>query len=82
MQLAPVSALPITLRLSEDTKVIYRTIGSLAGINVLFDPDYTSRRITVELSNVTLQEALALVAAESKNLLASDDSQYYFRCQR
>jgi general secretion pathway protein D len=66
VQLAPVSALPITLRLSEDTKVIYRTIGSLAGINVLFDPDYTSRRITVELSNVTLQEALALVAAESK----------------
>jgi general secretion pathway protein D len=66
VQLAPVSALPITLKLSEDTRVIYQTIGKLAGINVLFDPDYTSRRITVELSDVRLQEALALVAAESK----------------
>lgn len=66
VELAPVSQTPITLRLTEDTKVIYETIGKLAGINVLFDPDYTSRRIHIELNGVTLTEALELVALESK----------------
>ena len=51
---------------TEDTKVIYETVGKLAGINVLFDPDYTSRRIKIELNGVTLQEALEIIALESK----------------
>lgn len=66
VELAPISNLPITLKLSEDAKVIYETIGKLAGINVLFDPDYTSRRIRIELNNVTLYEALQIVALQSK----------------
>ena len=66
VELAPISNTPITLKLSEDTKTIYETIGKLAGINVLFDPDYTSRRIRVELNGVTLQEALEITALESK----------------
>ncbi|MFB3815487.1 MAG: cohesin domain-containing protein [Terriglobales bacterium] len=65
-ELAPISTAPITLRLTEDSKVIYETIGKLAGINVLFDPDYTSRRIHIELNGVTLAEALELVAMQSK----------------
>ena len=32
----------------------------------LFDPDYTSRRIKIELNGVTLQEALEIIALESK----------------
>jgi len=66
VDLAPISNTPITLKLSEDTKTIYETIGKLAGINVLFDPDYTSRRVRVELNGVTLQEALEITALESK----------------
>ncbi len=66
VDLAPISNVPITLKLTEDTKVIFETIGKLAGINVLFDPDYTSRRIKVELNGVTLEEALQIVALESK----------------
>ncbi len=66
VELAPVSEAPITLKLTEDSTVIYQTIGKLAGINVLFDPDYTPRRIHVELNGVTLTEALELVAMESK----------------
>ncbi len=66
VELAPISNLPITLKLSEDAKVIYETIGKLAGVNVLFDPDYTSRRIRIELNNVSLYEALQIVALESK----------------
>ncbi len=66
VDLAAISNVPITLKLTEDTKVIYETIGKLAGINVLFDPDYTSRRIKIELNGVTLQDALEIVALESK----------------
>jgi len=66
VDLKPISNTPITLRMVEDTKVIYETIGKLAGINVLFDPDYTSRRIKIELNAVTLSQALEIVALESK----------------
>jgi general secretion pathway protein D len=66
VELQAISDQPITLKLTEDTKVIYETIGKLAGINVLFDPDYTSRRIKIELNGVTLPEALEIVAFESK----------------
>ncbi len=65
-ELAPVSNVPITLNMTEDSKVLYETIGKLAGINVLFDPDYTSRRIHVALNGVTLTEALDLLALQSK----------------
>ncbi len=66
VELAPIANTPITLKLSADSKTIYETIGKLAGINVLFDPDYTSRVIRVELNGVNLQEALEITALESK----------------
>ena len=52
--------------MTEDTKIIYETVGKLAGINVLFDPDYTSRRVKIELNGVSEQEALEIIALESK----------------
>lgn len=64
--LKPIDNMPITLRMTEDTKQVYTTIGKLAGINVLFDPDYVSRRISIDLNNVSLYEALEIVALESK----------------
>ena len=66
VELSAISNVPITLKLTEDTKVIYETVGKLAGINVLFDPDYTSRKIRIELNGVTLEEALGIIALESK----------------
>ena len=66
VELTPISNVPITLKLTEDTKVIYETIGKLAGINVLFDPDYTSRRVRIELNGVTLEDALEVVSFETK----------------
>ncbi len=61
VELKPVSNDPITLHMIEDVKVIYQAIGKLAGLNVLFDPDYTSKRIPVDLTNVSLSEALRIV---------------------
>jgi general secretion pathway protein D len=66
VELATISNIPINLKITEDSKVIYETVGKLAGINVLFDPDYTSRRVKIELNNVSLEEALAIIALESK----------------
>ena len=66
VELTPIANVPITLKLTEDTKVIYETIGKLAGINVLFDPDYTGRRVRIELNGVTLEDALEVVSFETK----------------
>lgn len=57
---------PITLRITNAADIIYRTIGKLAGINVLFDLDYKPQKITVELNDVMPREALKMVALESK----------------
>jgi len=66
VQLAPISQTPLTLKLAEDSKTVYETIGKLAGVNVLFDPDYVSRRIRVELNGVSLDQALRVVALQSR----------------
>jgi general secretion pathway protein D len=66
VELVPISNTPLTIKATDDSKVIYETVGKIAGINVLFDPDYTSRRIKVELNGVTLEEALEITALESK----------------
>jgi general secretion pathway protein D len=65
IQLKPVSNDPITLHMVEDVKVIYQAIGKAAGLNVIFDPDYTSKRIPVDLTNVTLSDALRIVGTMS-----------------
>jgi general secretion pathway protein D len=60
--LKPLSNDLITLKMSaEDTKVIYAAIGKTAGLNVLFDPDYQSRRIPVDLNSVKVEDALRIV---------------------
>src|SRR5271155_3436662 len=67
VELAPISNTPITVKmLSTKSDVVFRTVGQLAGINVLFDPDYTARVINVDLNGVTLEEALEITALESK----------------
>jgi general secretion pathway protein D len=66
LHLKPLSDTPITIHAVEDSKVIYQTIGKLAGINVLFDPDYTSKRIPIDLDRVTLYDALRSVAFVSQ----------------
>jgi general secretion pathway protein D len=66
IELAPISNIPITLKLTDKSDIVFRTVGQIAGINVLFDPDYTPRQIKVELNGVTLEEALEIIALESK----------------
>ncbi|MDP9038945.1 MAG: cohesin domain-containing protein [Acidobacteriota bacterium] len=64
--LKPISDDPITMHIVEDTKVIYQAIGKAAGLNVLFDPEYNSKRIPVDLNRVSLPDALRIVGLVSK----------------
>ena len=54
-----------TLHLVEDVKVIYQAICKQAGLNAIFDPDYTSKRIPIDLTNVSLADALRIVGTIS-----------------
>ena len=65
VQLKSVSNEPLTLHMTQDSKVIYQAIGKAAGINILFDPDYNGKTIPVELTNVTLMDALRIVGTLS-----------------
>ena len=57
---------PINLKMTNDARVVFETIAKLAGLSVIFDPDFTSRRITADLPNVTLEQALDDISLESK----------------
>jgi len=65
-EIKPLSRAPINLKMSEDAKKVFDTIGKLAGLTVIYDPDFPARRITVELNNVTLEQALEIAELESK----------------
>ena len=54
------------MKATNDSKAVFEAIGKLAGLTVIFDPDFTSRRISVELTNVTLEQALNISALQSK----------------
>ncbi len=64
-QLKPMSNEPLTVHAMDDTKVLYQTIGKLSGINVLFDPDYHSSRLQLDLNNVDVNDALRILATVS-----------------
>ena len=66
VDLEPFSDTPLTLRMTTTSDNVYKTIGKLAGINVLFDLDYRPQRINIELDEVPLREALRMVALQSK----------------
>ena len=66
-EIKPLSRAPINLKMSNDTKIVFDTIAKLAGLTVIYDPDFPARRITTELNNVTLEQALDLVSMQSKS---------------
>jgi general secretion pathway protein D len=72
--LMPVPELkPVTNQISllkmnnQPPRVLYETVGKLAGINVLFDPQMQpGKNANLDLNNVTLQEALDYIALLTK----------------
>ncbi len=64
-ELHPISSEPLSLHMAEDAKVVYQAVARAAGVNVLFDPDFNSKRIQVDLNNVSLLDALRIVGVMS-----------------
>src|SRR6266481_1453193 len=67
-EIKPLSRAPITVKMSNDSKIVFDTVGKLAGLTVIYDPDFPARRITVELTNVTLEQAMDIVSMQSKSV--------------
>jgi general secretion pathway protein D len=65
-ELKPLPNTSISLSMSNDAKVVFETIGKLAGLTVVFDPDFPARRITIALNNATIEQALNVAELESK----------------
>lgn len=66
-KLIPLSRAPINLAMANDARIIYQTIAKMAGLTAVFDPDFPARRITTEINNVTLEQALDIVSLQSKS---------------
>jgi len=74
-ELRPLNATAINIRMNnQPPKVLFETVGKLAGINVLFDPEFASggtggpiKPQSIELNNATLDEALDYVALITKS---------------
>jgi general secretion pathway protein D len=64
--LAPLSRDPVSLKMSADARMVFKTVGKLAGVNVIFDPDFQDKKINVDLINVTIQQALNVACVEGK----------------
>jgi general secretion pathway protein D len=57
--LSPRSTAPIVLKFTDQSlQNVFEALGKVAGVNVLFDPDYRDKRVNVNLTGVTFQEAL------------------------
>jgi general secretion pathway protein D len=65
-EIKPLSRAPVNLKMSNDAKIIFDTIGKLAGLTIIYDPDFPARRVSVDLNNVTLEQALDVMSVESK----------------
>jgi general secretion pathway protein D len=46
---------------------VYTVIARFANLNIVFDPTFRDDRITIDLSNVTLEQALAAVSTSTHN---------------
>lgn len=60
------SNIPVSIHMTANVDAIYKTIGKLGGLNILMDPDYKPQKITFELSEVKLSDALGMLAIQSR----------------
>jgi general secretion pathway protein D len=58
IHLGPLPNEKITLHMTEQSDVLYRTIGKLAGLTVMIDPEFIAKRVTIDLKDAEVIEAL------------------------
>ncbi len=68
-ELKPITNQISTLKMNnQPPRVLYETVGKLAGINVVFDPAYQSngKNVNLDITNSSLEQALDDIAIETK----------------
>lgn len=65
-ELKPLPQEPLThFRISADSKRVYETLCKLAGLNVAFTSDFQAQPVSLDLNNVTIQNALHVLALQT-----------------
>jgi general secretion pathway protein D len=67
VKLQPFDKGKIRLKVSADSRMVYITLGKMAGLNVAFTQDFRPAQLSEDLSGVTIEEALQLVALQSNS---------------
>ena len=74
-ELKPITNQISTLKMNnQPPRVLYETVGKLAGINVIFDPQYqrTTRNINLDLTNTQPRRSAQLYRVAYQNVLEAD----------
>lgn len=58
---------PIDIHMTQESRTAFETLAQLAGLNIIFDPDFRSQRIPVELNKVNVFEALDIIALQTRS---------------
>lgn len=62
---------PIDLKMTNKPRVLFETVAKVAGINVLFDPEYnqqqTIQQVQIDLTRTTLEQALDQLSVVTKS---------------
>jgi general secretion pathway protein D len=71
-RLRPLSSDPINMKLVNRPRTLFETIAKVAGINVVFDPDYNTQQtittpVQIDLVNTTLEAALDEISLVTKS---------------
>jgi len=69
-ELKPLNPAPINLKMNNKAKVLFDTVAKYAGLNLLWDPEYTNPAkdgFNVELNDSTVEQALDYVALITKS---------------
>jgi general secretion pathway protein D len=65
-QMEPKIHEPISVKMTQDSKVVYETLAQIAGFNVIFDKDFRGTTIPVDLNNIDIFSALDIVAMQTE----------------
>jgi general secretion pathway protein D len=67
VKLIPLPEEPLAhFRITADGKKVYETLAKLGGLNVAFTSDFRAQPVSVDLSNVKIEDALHIVAFQTK----------------
>ncbi|HVY91736.1 MAG TPA: hypothetical protein VHA14_03265 [Bryobacteraceae bacterium] len=81
--LKPMNPEPIDLKMQNRPRTLFETLGKLAGINVLFDPDYNTQQtitqpVSIDLVHTTVESALDQLCLITKSFWQARDENTIF----